>query len=78
MPKKSQKKDISFEESIKRLEEIVQKLEDGEVPLSDAVALYEEGIRLSKTCLAQLTEVEIKLKKLSLDPDGSIQVDEMG
>jgi len=55
----------SLEHSLKRLEEIVDSLERGEVPLDDAVNLYEEGIRISKECAEKLKSTELKIKKLS-------------
>jgi exodeoxyribonuclease VII small subunit len=77
MPKKISRKENTFESSLKRLEAIVQQLEDGEVPLSDAVKLYEEGILLSKECLKQLTDVETKLKKITADLDGSFKLTDL-
>jgi exodeoxyribonuclease VII small subunit len=77
MSKKITKKENTFESSLKRLEAIVQHLEDGQVPLSDAVKLYEEGILLSKQCLKQLTDVETKLKKITADLDGSFKLTDM-
>jgi exodeoxyribonuclease VII small subunit len=77
MAKKTSKKDDSFESSLKRLEEIVQLLEDGQVPLSNAVSLYEEGIQLSKVCLKQLTEVETKLKKITAELNGSFKLSDI-
>jgi len=63
----------TFEASLKRLEEIVSKLEQGEVPLEDSIKLYEEGLALSKSCIEKLTQAELKLKKLSKDIDGNFQ-----
>jgi len=63
----------SFEESLRRLEEIVNKLEQGEIPLEDSVRIYEEGLVLSKACIERLTQAELKLKKLSKDIDGNFQ-----
>jgi len=75
MPRKStKKKEVTFEKSLNRLEEIVDTLEGGDVPLSDAVNLYEEGIKLSKDCLKQLNDVEVKLKKITADLDGSFAI----
>ncbi|MBM2839675.1 MAG: xseB [Bacteroidetes bacterium] len=69
--KNSQKQ--SFEESLRRLEEIVNQLEQGEIPLEDSVKMYEEGLALSKACIEKLTQAELKLKKLSKDIDGNFQ-----
>jgi len=77
MPRKSTKKEVTFEKSLNRLEEIVETLESGDVPLSDAVKLYEEGIKLSKDCLKQLNDVEVKLKKISSELDGSFAIEDL-
>jgi exodeoxyribonuclease VII small subunit len=60
----------SLERSLKRLEEIVESLEKGSVPLDDAVNLYEEGIQISKECADKLKTTELKIKKLSKDVEG--------
>jgi exodeoxyribonuclease VII small subunit len=60
----------SLEHSLKRLEEIVESLEHGNVPLDDAVNLYEEGIRISKECAEKLKATELKIKKLSKSIEG--------
>jgi exodeoxyribonuclease VII small subunit len=77
MPRKPAKKEIQFEKSLNRLEAIVNMLESGNVPLTEAIKLYEEGITLSKECLKQLNEVELKLKKISKDLDGSFTLEDM-
>jgi exodeoxyribonuclease VII small subunit len=55
----------SLEHYLQRLQEIAESLEQGEVPLDDAVDLYEEGIKLSKECAEKLKAAELKIKKLS-------------
>jgi len=60
----------NFEASLQRLETIVEMLEEGNTPLDEVMKMYEEGIQLSKDCLARLSEAEVKLKKLSKDMDG--------
>jgi len=67
----------SFEEALRRLEEIVRQLEEGEVPLDRAMNLYEEGIELSKVCGERLRSAELRLKKLSKSAEGSFEVKEM-
>lgn len=59
------KKEIPFEQALERLEEIVDRLEAGSVPLAEAVALFEEGVLLRKRCLELLKEAEAKVKFLS-------------
>ena len=55
----------TFEEAIKRLEELVGKLEGGDVPLEEMLTLYEEGAQLIKFCLNKLDHAEQKIKQLS-------------
>ena len=61
-----------FESSLKRLEEIVKRLENGELPLDSALELFEEGIKLSRFCHTKLEQaerrVEILLKNNSGQP----------
>jgi exodeoxyribonuclease VII small subunit len=77
MPRKPAKKEMQFEKSLNRLEAIVNMLESGNVPLTEAIKLYEEGITLSKECLKQLNDVELKLKKISKELDGSFTLEDM-
>ena len=66
------KENISFETSIKKLEEIVEKLESGEISLEESVQLYEKGIELKNYCEKELKRVELKIKKIK-SIDGKIQ-----
>ena len=73
----SAKKDTSkrtFEQSLSRLEKIVDSLEQGEVPLENAISLYEEGIELSKQCMETLSKAELKIKKLTKDAAGKLEL----
>lgn len=56
---------IKFEEALKKLEKIVEKLEGGDVPLEDSLALYEEGISLFRHCSSKLEEAKKKIEILS-------------
>ena len=62
--------DMSFEDALRELEQVVGKLERGEVPLDDSIALYERGALLKGRCEAKLKEAEEKVAKLTLDGDG--------
>lgn len=64
----------TFEQSLRRLEEIVELLEQGDVPLDDALKMYEEGIALSKACVEKLTQAELRLKKLAKDMQGNFRL----
>ena len=61
----------TFEASIQRLDEIVKLLERGEVPLEQALALFQEGTSLVGTCTKLLDEAEQQVLKLSKGPDGA-------
>lgn len=62
----------SFEEALERLEEIVTLLEEGEVPLEQAMALYEEGVKLTALCQGKLSVAEKKLDQI-LEQDGTLR-----
>ena len=73
--KKTQKG--SFESSLKRLEAIVESLEQGKVSLDEAVDLYEEGIQLSRQCAEKLRATEVKIRKLAKSVDGDLDVTDL-
>lgn len=54
----------SFENSLKRLEEIAELLESEEIGLDESIKLYEEGINLSKICFNKLKDAELKITEL--------------
>ncbi|MCQ2574828.1 MAG: exodeoxyribonuclease VII small subunit [Alphaproteobacteria bacterium] len=56
----------SFEEAYKQLTEIVQKMESGEMPLSDSIAAYEQGVKLKAYCEQLLKEAELKIETLKV------------
>ena len=68
-------KQQTFEQSIKRLEEIVTNLENGDIPLEESIKLFEEGMNLAKFCMEKLNQAEKKLMKLSKKEDGSFQLE---
>ena len=61
---------VKFEQAMARLETIVNELEKGDLPLDDSLRIFEEGIRLSKTCLKMLEEAERKVEILVQEKDG--------
>ena len=67
MSKQSQ----TFEKSMDRLEEIVRKIEQGNVPLEDALKLFEEGTKLADTCSKLLDKAELKILEVSKGEDGA-------
>lgn len=64
--------ELSFEEALKKLEEIVASLENDEIPLEKSMALYEEGMKLSKRCNRMLKNAEEKMTEL-MQADGTTQ-----
>ncbi len=61
----------NFETSMKRLEEIVQQLEGGEMPLEDSLQVFEEGMKLAAFCSRKLEEAEKKVTLLVREQEGS-------
>ncbi|OIK11734.1 exodeoxyribonuclease VII small subunit [Bacillus sp. MUM 116] len=57
-------KQISFEEAMNKLEQIVDRLEEGDVPLEEAILIYKEGMELSKLCHDKLKNVEEQLTQI--------------
>jgi exodeoxyribonuclease VII small subunit len=62
--------DISFEQGLARLDEIISVLEKDNVALDDLMKLYEEGVGLLRACNEQLDTAEQKVKMLKISPDG--------
>ena len=62
---------MDFEKKLGRLEEIVQKMEKGDLALEESLKLFEEGVKLSRECHSRLSEAEAKVKILmSVDAEG--------
>jgi exodeoxyribonuclease VII small subunit len=62
----------TFEQAMKQLEQIVQDLESGDMPLEKAIKTFEEGIQLSKFCSEKLDETEKRITILMQDAEGKI------
>lgn len=62
---KNQTEDSSFESQLQKLEELVAKLETGEVPLEQSLVFFEEGVNLYRSCKKRMQQVEIKIQKLT-------------
>lgn len=73
--KSSRKSDLPFDEALKRLEEIVQRLEAGDLPLEESIRLFEEGVRLSRLCGSKLEAAERKVEMLVRDQDGTLKAE---
>lgn len=68
--KENQEQPKSFEASLEALEEIVQSLEGGDLPLEKSLELFEEGIRLSRQCQERLSQAERRIEILLRDNQG--------
>ena len=60
-------KNLTFEENLKKLEDIVEQLESGEIDLERSVELYEKGMILKNNCEEKLKKVEIQIKKIKIE-----------
>ncbi|PKD42703.1 exodeoxyribonuclease VII small subunit [Rhodohalobacter barkolensis] len=67
----SKKERLSFEEALKQLEAIVEKLNDKDISLEKSVALYEEGQKLSKICSETLESAALKIEKIDQSKSAS-------
>jgi exodeoxyribonuclease VII small subunit len=61
-----------FETALTRLEEIVQELEKGELPLEQSLKLFEEGVKLARICMSRLEDAERKVEILLKDKAGNL------
>ncbi|MCC6795997.1 MAG: exodeoxyribonuclease VII small subunit [Candidatus Hydrogenedentes bacterium] len=62
-----------FEKDLEKLEEIVAALEEGELPLDDALKRFEEGIKLAKRCEKALADAEKKIEILTKNAEGNLE-----
>lgn len=63
--------EMSFEEALRGLEEIVTRLERGDVPLDQSITLYERGAALKKHCETRLSEAQMRVEAIRLSEDGT-------
>lgn len=61
---------LSFEEALTALEQVVKRLESGEEPLDQSLALYEQGERLRRHCQARLDAAQMRIRQIVTDGDG--------
>ena len=77
---KSEISSLSFEAALAELEQIVAKLESGQAPLQESIAIYERGEALKTHCEAQLKAAETRIEKITLskdgEPTGTVPLDE--
>lgn len=67
---KSDIKKLSFEEALTELEEIVGRLERGDIDLEDSISIYERGEALKSHCKSKLEKAKMKVDKIITQPDG--------
>jgi exodeoxyribonuclease VII small subunit len=65
-------RELTFEEALARLEEIVRLLEEGKLPLAESLAAFEEGVGLLRRCAEELEEAEGKVEILLRDEEGKV------
>ncbi|MGH7845415.1 MAG: exodeoxyribonuclease VII small subunit [Candidatus Binatia bacterium] len=71
---KKEQKERKFEEALEALEQVVERLESGELSLEDSLAAFEQGVGLVKFCNQKLSEVEKKVELLVKDKEGKLQL----
>ena len=76
--KKTALEEHTFEQSLQKLEGIVERLETGSIPLDETLREFEEGMRLIKTCNEKLNRAESQLKILMKDAQGNITAEDSG
>lgn len=71
----SESEDITFEDALKQLEEIVHELDESELTLDNALAKFETGVALSRLCHRQLDDAEMRIEQLvEADCEGGVEV----
>ena len=66
--------DIKFEDALGRLEQIVDQLEAGELPLETSLKVFEEGVALARRCAKYLEEAEKRIELLTKDEAGLLKI----
>jgi exodeoxyribonuclease VII small subunit len=70
MDRQDEPAELSFEDALARLEEIVRTLERGEAPLEQSIELYKEGDRLKRHCESRLKTAQSRIEQIALGSDG--------
>jgi exodeoxyribonuclease VII small subunit len=66
---------MSFEDALVEMEDIVQRLESGEVKLDEAIDAYTRGAQLKKHCQSKLKEAQVRIDKIVLGPGGDVNTE---
>ncbi|NWG93667.1 MAG: exodeoxyribonuclease VII small subunit [Parvularculaceae bacterium] len=75
MAKKGELEGVAFEKALAELEQIVQKLESGQVDLEESIALYERGAALKAHCEAKLKAAQERIEKIVVSGDGTVKAE---
>lgn len=75
MSKAAEATELTFEDALGKLESIVESMEDGELPLDQLLARYEEGTRLVTFCRERLSAADLRLQQLEPRADGAAEPD---
>ena len=67
--------DLTFDEALRQLEELAAKLEEGDIPLEDALKVYERAVGLFSLCRGRLDTMEQRIELLTEDLDGSLKTE---
>ncbi|MEE8169349.1 MAG: exodeoxyribonuclease VII small subunit [Phycisphaerae bacterium] len=67
----------TFENAMKRVEQIVDAIEQGKVGLENSIKQFEEGMKLIQHCRQVLSDAELKIQKLQTGPDGRLKTEPM-
>ena len=78
MPKTDKTDELSFEQGIERLENIVEAMESGDLPLETLLQRFEDGTRLVKLCQSRLEQAELQIQKLEKDSGGKTTAKPVG
>ncbi len=75
MARKAELDGVSFEKALAELEQIVRKLESGQVELEESIALYERGAALKAHCEAKLKSAQERIEKIVVSGDGAVKAE---
>lgn len=70
----NEEKEKSFEECLAALEQVVDRIETGELSLEESLSTFERGVRLVRSCNEKLVAVEKRIELLTRNPDGKLQL----
>ena len=74
-PEGKNQEDLTFDEALRQLEELAAKLEEGDIPLEDALQVYERAVGLFSQCRGRLDSMEQRIELLTEDLDGSLKTE---